>query len=151
MDRSTRTNFAKLITTLRGPNGCYASAVLPNRRPSLHEREQLPGTLEDRWLILQCPQQNDSRTILSAVIRSTNAPRKSATIKATTIWFFFDIGFSFLTASEVVLPLTERQNPRKSGCFQETEVSSIKEAGLFFFNVSFLRIGPPALPISARV
>jgi hypothetical protein len=59
------------------------------------------------------------------VLRSINAPRKSATIKTTTIWFFSDIGFSFLTASEVVLPLREQQNPRKSGCFQETEVSSI--------------------------
>ncbi|MGB7603385.1 MAG: hypothetical protein WBM24_23980 [Candidatus Sulfotelmatobacter sp.] len=64
MDRSTRTNSAKLITTLRGPNGCYASVVLPNRRPSLYEREQLPGTLEDRWLVLQCPQQNDSSDYL---------------------------------------------------------------------------------------
>src|ERR1700675_580333 len=43
-------------------------------------------------------------TIFSAVIRSTNVPRKSATIKTTTIWFFSDIGFSFLTASEGVLP-----------------------------------------------
>jgi len=49
----------------------------------------------------------------------------SATIKTTTIWFLSDIGFSFLTASEVVPPLTEQQSPRKSGCFQETEVSSI--------------------------
>ena len=64
MDRSTRTNFAKLITALRGPKSCYASSVLPNRRPSLYEREQLPGTLEDRWLVLQCPQQNDSSDYL---------------------------------------------------------------------------------------
>jgi hypothetical protein len=54
-----------------------------------------------------------------------NAPSESATIKTTTIWFFSDIGFSFLTASEVVLSLAEQQSPRKSGCFQETEVSSI--------------------------
>jgi hypothetical protein len=35
------------------------------------------------------------------------------------------MSFSVLTASEVVLPLTEQQNPRKSGCFKETEVSVI--------------------------
>jgi hypothetical protein len=51
----------------------------------------------------------------------------------------------------VCCPLREQQNPRKSGCFQETEVSSIYEAGLFFFNVSFLKIGSPDRPISARV
>jgi len=64
-------------------------------------------------------------TIFKAVLRSTNAPSKSATIKTTTTWFLSDMSFSFLTASEVALPLTEQQNPRKSGCFKETEVSII--------------------------
>jgi hypothetical protein len=35
------------------------------------------------------------------------------------------MSFSFLTASEVALPISEQQNPRKSGCFKETEVSLI--------------------------
>src|SRR5215470_4718652 len=51
--------------------------------------------------------------IFSAVLRSTNAPRTSATIKTTTIWFFSDIGFSFLTASEVVLRLAETAESQK--------------------------------------
>jgi hypothetical protein len=59
------------------------------------------------------------------VLRSTNAPSKSATIKTTTTWFLSDMSFSFLTASEVALPLAEQQNPRKSGCFKETEVSLV--------------------------
>jgi hypothetical protein len=54
-----------------------------------------------------------------------NAPNESATIKTTTIWFFSDIGFSFLTASEVALSVSEQQNPRKPGCFKETEVSIV--------------------------
>src|SRR4029077_3325479 len=54
-------------------------------------------------------------TIFSAVLRSINAPRKSATIKTTTIWFFSDIGFSFLTASEVVLRLRNSRVPESLG------------------------------------
>jgi hypothetical protein len=64
-------------------------------------------------------------TIFKAVARSMNAPRKSDTIKTTTIWFFSDIDFSFLTASEVALSPVEQQSPRKSGCFKETEVSFV--------------------------
>src|SRR5580700_2699086 len=90
-------------------------------------------------------------TIFKTVIRSTTAPSKSATIKTTTIWFLSDIGFSFLTASEVALALTEQQNPRKSGCFKETEVSIVKKPDYSFLVHPSVRSVPrpdPRPPVS---
>src|ERR1700724_4379981 len=105
MGRLIRTNIAKLITTLRGPNGCYASRYSRTEgRLCTNENSFRIHSKTTGWFC-NVHSRTTPATIFSAVLRSINAPRKSATIKTTTIWFFSDIGFSFLTASEGGLPL----------------------------------------------
>ena len=46
------------------PEICVLSMQVPGGLLDAYEQEQLPDTLEDHWLVLQCPQQNDSSDYL---------------------------------------------------------------------------------------
>jgi hypothetical protein len=87
-------------------------------------REELPDALDNRRLVLQRPQQSHSKDYLQSRSPVDERSQKERHDQDHDD-LILDIDFSFLTASEVALPRVEQQSPRKSGCFEETEVSLV--------------------------